>query len=484
MELKQRERVILVKIVYYGPAVGGKTTNLQMLHEGADLDRRGDLVSVNSAQDRTILFDLLPIKATGFRGFELRLQLIAMPGQAMYGATRKLVLRGTDGVVFVANSAADRFEDNVKSFREMEDNLRAHHVDPASVPMVLQYNKRDLPETTPIDKMDRALNARRVPAIPAVTIRGEGVLETFSTVLSRTMADLSTRHKFLWPQPAQSVEDWTRQTILGVFGKPSLAHKEPEPEQPEEPPLEDAGDELADLLKIFSPVAQEPTIQRSVKVAMPPEAAAMAGMGPDARANETLVESYAQASVDLTLELETVREERDTARRQVDDLRHILLAVEALLAGHPQDVPLRAVLARMSKSCDCRVASLLRARVDGSLVTSAHIGVARDLFLTSPDGPPLLRERFLVEKRPRIHEGTDDPRLADVLGIATPPFGAVLCVPLRKSRLHGLAMLYLASDARRPSPARLEHLAAMASPIAAALESAKPPGKSAAPKSS
>jgi signal recognition particle receptor subunit beta len=471
MELKQRERLILVKIVYYGPAVGGKTTNLKMLHEGADLGRRGDLVSVNSAQDRTILFDLLPIRATGFRGFELRLQLIAMPGQAMYAATRRLVLRGVDGVVFVANSAADRLEDNVKSYREMEENLRAQHLDPASVPTVLQYNKQDLPDTTPIERMNRILNTRGVPAIPAVTIRGEGVLETFSAVLSRTMEELSTRYRFLAPQPGQTMEDWTHQTIVGVFGKPTLAQRAPEPEQPV---LEDGGDELSDLLQIFAPVAQEPTIQRSVNVALPPHAVEMAGKGPDARANETLVESYAQASVDLTLALEAVREERDAARRQVDDLRHTLLAVEGLLAGHPREVALRALLTRMTKACECRVASLVRVQADGSLATWAGIGIARDLFLTSPDGPQLLQKRCLREQGPRIHEGAEDPRLADVLAVATPPFGAVLSVPLRKSRLHALAMLYFTSDAPRPSAASLEHLTAMARPIAAVLERAAP----------
>ena len=472
MELKQREQLILVKIVYYGPAVGGKTTNLQMLHEGADPDRRGDMVSVNSAQERTILFDLLPIRATSFRGFELRLQLIAMPGQAMYAATRKLVLRGVDGVVFVANSAADRFEENVKSYREMEANLRAQHLDPAAVPTVLQYNKRDLPLTTPIDEMNQALNPRRVPAIPAVTIQGEGVLETFSAVLTRTMENLSTHLRLLAPEPSQTMEDWTRQTILGVFGKPTLARRESElqEEEPELEVVEDAGEELAGLLEIFSPSAQEPTIQRSVKVTLSPDAVAMAGLGPDARANETLVESYAQASVNLSLELESVRGERDAARRQVDDLRRTLLAVEALLLGHPRDVALRAVLARMAKACDCRVASLLGARANGSLATVTGIGVARDLFLTSPEGPALVRKLFLLERKPRLFEASEDPGLAEVLKVVTPPFASVLCVPLAKSRLHGLAMLYFTSDARRPTTATLEHLSAMASPLAAALE--------------
>jgi hypothetical protein len=327
-----------------------------------------------------------------------------------------------------------------------------------------------------MDEMERALNPRRLPAIPAVTIQGEGVLETFSAVLARTMENLSSHFRLLAPEPSQTMEDWTRQTILGVFGKPTLAGRASEAEEaePELEVVEDAGEELAGLMEIFSPSAQEPTIQRSVKVTLSPDAVAMAGVGPDARANETLVESYAQASVNLSLELESVRGERDAARRQVDDLRHSLLAVEALLLGHPRDVALRAVLARMAKACDCRVASLLGARADGSLGTVTGIGIARDLFLTSPEGPALLRKLFLPERHPRLFAAADDPGLAEVLKVATPPFASVLYVPLARSRLHGLAMLYFTSDARKPTPATVEHLLVMARPIATALETPRP----------
>jgi mutual gliding-motility protein MglA len=471
MELKQGQRLIIIKIVYYGPAVGGKTTNLQVLHDGAQLDRRGDMVSINSAQDRTILFDLLPIRATGFRGFELRVQVLAVPGQAMYAATRKLVLRGADGVVFVANSAADRWDENVKSYQEMTKNLLAHHLDPATLPLVLQYNKRDLPAVTPIDTMERSLNARKVPAIPAVTIRGEGVLETFSAILTRTMVDLSSRYKLLAMQPGQSIDDWTRQMVLSVFGRPTLAQREPEPEAPEPeelPPITGAGDELSDLLEIMTPpAAQQPTVQRSVKVTLPPEAVSQAGAGPDARANETLVESYAQASADLTMALEDLRLERDLARRQVDDLRQGLVAVHGLLGGHPTDVSLRAVLIRMAQATDCRVASVVAREATGSFVTVTGLGVARDLFLTHPEGLALI-DRFATEKSPRIHEVAEDPTLADVLAVATPPFAAVLVVPFLAQRLAGMALLYFTSDAALPHPDTLEHLVSLARPVGAA----------------
>ncbi|PYQ18228.1 MAG: gliding-motility protein MglA, partial [Acidobacteria bacterium] len=168
VELNHRDRTIKVKIVYYGPAVGGKTTNLQILHQHALAARRGEMISINSAQDRTILFDLLPLKTPGFRGFDLRPQILAVPGQAMYAATRRLVLKGADSLVFVANSAVDRWEENIQSYREMTQNLLTHHLDPTAMPLVFQYNKRDLPQVMEPEIMDRALNGRRVEAIPAV----------------------------------------------------------------------------------------------------------------------------------------------------------------------------------------------------------------------------------------------------------------------------------------------------------------------------
>src|SRR5512143_309092 len=172
VELNHRERTIKVKIVYYGPPLGGKTTNLQVLHQHALQARRGEMISINSAQDRTILFDLLPLKAAGFRGFDLRLQVLAVPGQAVYAATRRLVLKGADSLVFVANSALDRWEENIQSYREMTANLLSHHLDPSSMPLVFQYNKRDLPQVLGIEALDRSLNARHAETIPAVAIRG------------------------------------------------------------------------------------------------------------------------------------------------------------------------------------------------------------------------------------------------------------------------------------------------------------------------
>ena len=225
VELNHRDRTIKVKIVYYGPAVGGKTTNLQVLHQHALAARRGEMISINSAQDRTILFDLLPLRTPGFRGFDLRLQILAVPGQAMYAATRRLVLKGADSLVFVANSAVDRWEENIQSYREMTQNLLTHHLDPSAMPLVFQYNKRDLPQVSEIEVLDRALNGRKSDSIPAVAMKGEGVLETFSAILMRTIQDLSKRYSILETEGRSPGVAVDATAVLGMFGTNSLARR-------------------------------------------------------------------------------------------------------------------------------------------------------------------------------------------------------------------------------------------------------------------
>ena len=131
MEINKAERSLKIKIAYYGPATCGKTTNLNVLYQQALGPRKGDFISVNSQQDRTILCDLLPLRAGGFCGYDVRLRLLAVPGQSMYLVSRRAVLKGSDGVVFVANSATDRWHDNVQSFAEMGTHLRAQQIDPA-----------------------------------------------------------------------------------------------------------------------------------------------------------------------------------------------------------------------------------------------------------------------------------------------------------------------------------------------------------------
>src|SRR5438874_4265373 len=178
------KREISFKIVYYGAGVVGKTANLQYIHRRLPDANRGNLISLATGDERTLFFDFLPVSAVSVRNFTAKFQLYTVPGQVYYNMTRKLVLRGVDGVVFVADSQWDRLKENVESLRNLNDNLREYRLDLATVPYVVQYNKRDLPDVAPLDYLEYTLNrgARRVPAFEAVAVTGQGVFDTLNTI--------------------------------------------------------------------------------------------------------------------------------------------------------------------------------------------------------------------------------------------------------------------------------------------------------------
>jgi len=184
--INQASKELQVKIVYYGPAVCGKTTNLVQVHDHvqAVAGNKGKLVSLATSSDRTLFFDFLPIEAMAIKGFKTKFQLYTVPGQVIYNTTRQLVLRGVDGIVFVADSQYDKMEENVKSFENLEQNLRSLNLKLDDIPFVLQYNKRDMPSAAPIEFMDYLLNNReeQVPAFPACAHKCEGVFETLNMI--------------------------------------------------------------------------------------------------------------------------------------------------------------------------------------------------------------------------------------------------------------------------------------------------------------
>lgn len=193
--INQATKELQVKIVYYGPALGGKTTNLVQVHEHVQTaeGQKGKLVSLATSSDRTLFFDFLPIEAVAIRGFRTKFQLYTVPGQVIYNTTRQLVLRGVDGIVFVADSQYEKMEDNVKSFQNLEDNLKALDLDLSDIPYVLQYNKRDLPNAAPVDYMEFLLNNRevQVPAFTATAHKCQGVFETLNMITRMLL------HKFI-----------------------------------------------------------------------------------------------------------------------------------------------------------------------------------------------------------------------------------------------------------------------------------------------
>ena len=193
--INQAAKELQVKIVYYGPALGGKTTNLVQVHEHVQTAQgnKGKLVSLATSSDRTLFFDFLPIEAMAIKGFKTKFQLYTVPGQVIYNTTRQLVLRGVDGIVFVADSQYEKMEENLKSFANLEENLKAQHLNLTDIPYVLQYNKRDLPNAAPVEYMDFLFNNReaQAPSFTASAHQCQGVFETLNMITRMLL------HKFI-----------------------------------------------------------------------------------------------------------------------------------------------------------------------------------------------------------------------------------------------------------------------------------------------
>ena len=170
------------KIVYYGPGLGGKTTNIKYIYSKITPEQRGKLVSLDTELDRTLFFDFLPVDLGTVKGFKVRFHLYTVPGQVYYNASRKLILKGVDGIIFVADSQIERFEDNIESMENLIENLKEYNLSLDKIPFVIQYNKRDLPNIAPIEELEKALNILKVPSFEAVATEGIGVFETLKAV--------------------------------------------------------------------------------------------------------------------------------------------------------------------------------------------------------------------------------------------------------------------------------------------------------------
>jgi signal recognition particle receptor subunit beta len=182
---------INVKIVYYGPALSGKTTNLQIIYDLVPTDVKGQFTSIATATERTLFFDFLPLDLGEVRGFQLRLGVYTVPGQAIYGLTRKSILKSVDAIVFVADSDPDKLEANIDNYQDMVDNLKEYGIDMDKIPIILQYNKRDLPNAIPLDVLQDALNPEgKYLYYEAVATNGIGVRETLKQITKMAVSKI------------------------------------------------------------------------------------------------------------------------------------------------------------------------------------------------------------------------------------------------------------------------------------------------------
>lgn len=243
--LNYATREIGVKIVYYGPGLSGKTTNLQVIHRKIPPEYKSDMVSLATETDRTLFFDFLPLDLGKIKGFSTKFQLYTVPGQVYYNATRKLVLRGVDGIVFVADSAPDKMEENHESFRNLEENLAEYGYQRENIPIVLQYNKRDLPNALSIEELDRQFNRYNLPRIEGIANKGKGVFEALKLISKIVIDELNKRY--------------SRPTASSAAGRPAPAPQRPVPQsaplyqQPVAPPPQ----EYAPPQSMVQPVPQQ-----------------------------------------------------------------------------------------------------------------------------------------------------------------------------------------------------------------------------------
>ena len=185
-------REINCKVVYYGPGLGGKTTNIQYVYDKLAPDTKGKLVTLATEMDRTLFFDFLPLELGEVKGFKTRFHLYTVPGQVYYNASRKLILRGVDGIVFVADSSEARFDANIESIYNLHDNLKEFDLDIGKIPFVMQWNKRDMPDALPLPDLEEELNSESYDSFEAVAVKGDGVFDTLKCVAKQVLRQLQS----------------------------------------------------------------------------------------------------------------------------------------------------------------------------------------------------------------------------------------------------------------------------------------------------
>ena len=191
--LNYSTREINFKIVYYGPGLSGKTTNIKYIYEKIKKDNKGKLVSLATETERTLFFDFFPLDLGTIKDYKVRFHLYTVPGQIYYSASRKLILKGVDGLVFVADSQTERYEANIESIQDMMENLRDYKIDFSTIPYVLQLNKRDLPNISPANELIGVLRKKDEPVLEAVAAKGDGVVDTLKAISKLIMSEVKNK---------------------------------------------------------------------------------------------------------------------------------------------------------------------------------------------------------------------------------------------------------------------------------------------------
>ncbi len=418
VQFDNQYRQIKIKIVYYGPALGGKTTCLQHIHSVVDPERRTKLYSLNTANDRTLFFDLLALDLGRIRGYRLTLQLYTVPGQVQYNATRRAVLAGADGVVFVADSQVSQREANTESLENLWQNLRANGLDRRTMPLVYQYNKRDLKPILSIEDLEADLNPGHLPAFPSVAITGHGVMEGFAAITEATLAAVADKLGVgSQPQAVARLQEHARSVLKPLLSGSATT-----------PPRKEAA--RPDTIRPSSPAVQ----------------------GTEPLAEEELVREAVRANVamtDLHAQLDRLRKELEAKVTALEEI-----AAFSRLAGTfkaPEAVP-EALAAAGRRALKADAASVLLA--DGGPLRQTYVsGAKQDPLLSGVDetGEPLafgvLNAAQPLVIAPELEE---TPGLSPLLleRLLSAGLGSAVCAPLRvRDELLGLLCLYRSASA-------------------------------------
>jgi len=414
VQFDNQYRQIKVKIVYYGPALGGKTTCLQQIHRVTDPERRTKLYSLNTANDRTLFFDLLSLDLGRIRGYGLALQLYTVPGQVQYNATRRAVLSGADGLVFVADSQERLLEANVQSMENLKENLLVNGLTFERVPMVLQYNKRDLSPVLEMEELESVLNSREVPAFPSVAIAGEGVMECFSAITEITLDSVADK--------------------LGVGTEPQLVERLQQQVRQALRPFQGGGEE-APAENLVAP-------SEDVAVLRP----ASAATAEEPLSNDGLIQEAVRANLEMT-----------DLNAQLDILAHHLQRDVLVLNGiaefgqsagattDPAEV-LRLLLKTAGRLLRVQAGAVLVVPGSGQLREAVVHGLRQDPLLATPDeaGEPLALS-VVTERTPQLisREGDTAGDGLPVAAVESAGFSSALAAPMvAQERIVGLLTAY------------------------------------------
>jgi mutual gliding-motility protein MglA len=323
---------ITVKLVYYGPGLCGKTTNLEKIYGNPKLENKGKMISMSTETDRTLFFDFMPMELGTIGGQKVRVQLYTVPGQVFYDATRKLVLRGADGVVFVADSQSTMHESNLDSLNNLYTNLRINRIDPDKIALVFQYNKRDLPNVDTVEDMNAYLKPNHHPAVEAAAIQGVGVTATLRAAIGVILENLKKNvDTTLYDQPELGAPDMSQRSGVtqGSAGTPKLSMKQepaaPRAPEPESEPIPVAVEELEeDPFGSYAPVEVEEVEAEAMSI--DPFASAVAVAEPEPEFEPSVVDNPF-----ATTGIHDEAHDRDELEKLLTSTRRVIASLEAAL---------------------------------------------------------------------------------------------------------------------------------------------------------